>query len=270
MLSDFEARPVALAGGGLGAATLYLGEGDAGLEVVVVSTRSKPTAAQLRDAWSTRWGGRAAPVVVVASYGTKAGLCAPVGTEPRVELDLGGSEVERLCRAALQLPDRHAVHRLLSTALPEIRSEAPGLRNEGLFATYQLHYGVPARKDWKTAGERARSLLTLRHKELVKALGYQVQPLKGPASMLVTEKGAQVAVAVFLEQSEVAEVASDRFGRQSPVMYALAKADEAEVRYVVVSSASGLRLYSSIPGAGVGARGRAESFVEIQLDLLRK
>jgi hypothetical protein len=51
--------------------------------------------------------------------------------------------VERLCREALQQPDRHSAIRLLRDTLPSVETRLPGLRNEGFLATHELTSGVP-------------------------------------------------------------------------------------------------------------------------------
>ena len=77
----------------------------------------------------------------------------------------------------------------------------------------------------------------------------------------------KMAVAVFLDRSEACDIASDRFGGMTPVQYALAKADDENLDYVLVDHGSSLRIHTTA-GKGVGRRGRTETFVEIHLDLL--
>jgi len=267
MLADLEGLTITL--DGLEPAQLFLGKGDAPVEVVVATARSKPPRTAVREAWSARHGGRPAPLVLVVEHDRRCTVCAAAAGEPEVHADLEMGHVERLCRAALAQPSRHAAIRLLAAALPQIGSDAPGLRNEGLFATHELIHGVPRRADWDGARAKANPLLRLRDRDLIRALGFEARALPGPASLLVTSGGAQVAVAVFLDESEAAEIGSERFGGLSPVLYALAKADEAQVGYVIVSGGAGLRLYTTSPGAGVGQRGRTETFAEVRLDLLR-
>ena len=56
----------------------------------------------------------------------------------------------------------------------------------------------------------------------------------------------------------------------SPVSYALAQADRENLDYVVVVAGATLRLYPAKPGVGTGRRGRSETFVEVNLDLLQE
>ena len=43
-------------------------------------------------------------------------------------MDIG--QTERICREALEQPDRHAALRYLRDALPTVESDLPGIRNE--------------------------------------------------------------------------------------------------------------------------------------------
>ena len=53
----------------------------------------------------------------------------------------------------------------------------------------------------------------------------------------------------------------------TPIQYALAKADEENLDYVLVDHGSSLRIHTTA-GKGVGRRGRTDTFIEIHLDLL--
>jgi len=246
---------------------LALGQGGGALEVAVMQAARKPAQATMRAVWKARHGGRAVPLLLVALYDDKAALCGPSGEEPPVYLDRDRGQVERLCLAALAEPDRHAAARFLKSVVPEIESPLPGLRNEGLFATHELSHGVPARRDWPTAQQRAAGLLGLRGRQLLEALGYQIEELPGPASILrVGQK--KTAVAVFLDRHEATDVASARFGGVSPISYALAKADAENLPYVFVNHGPALRIYPTAAGVGTGRRGRTETFIEVHLDLL--
>jgi hypothetical protein len=246
---------------------LFLGGGQQPLEVLVAESGSRPTATDLRAAWKARVGGRATPVLLVVLHGDRAALCGPGGDPPPAFTDLDRGRVERICRAALGEPDRHAAERLLRTAIPDAEAPQAGLRNEGLFATHELTVGVRRRPDWPRALTRGRPLLLKRSRELLQALGYSIEPLPGPAVILRASK-TKIAVAVLLERQEVPEVASARFAPLSPVAYALAKADEENLPFVVVLAGSVFRLYPAKTGVGVARRGRTETFVEVNLDLL--
>ena len=267
-LADIELRPFRLADeAGLAPVGLAIGQGRGGLEVVVTQAAHRPTQQVMRSAWNARHGGRAVPLLLVAIHGDRAAICGPGGEEPPVYLDLDRGMVERLCRAALAEPDRHAASRFLRAAIPELETPLPGLRNEGLFASHELARGVPARRDWAQAQQAATPLLARRGKDLLQGLGFQIEDLPGQAAIL-RAGGNRIAVAIFLDRSEACDVASDHFGDLSPISYALDKATAENLPYVVVEYGSALRIYPTATGVGVGRRGRTETFLEVHLDLL--
>lgn len=269
-LSQVELRPLSLAGHpSLRPLGLALGSGPHALEVAVVKTDHRPNAQLMRSAWATRLGSRAVPLLLVALYDDQAALCGPTGQQPLVFADLDPAQVERLCFAALQEPDRHSALRFLQQTLPQVETPLLGLGNEGLLATHELDRGVPRRSDWSDAVTRGRSAMAQRGEALLRALGFEIRTLDGPVSVL-TARDTKVAVALFLDRSEALDVSSQRFSGLSPVAYALARADLERLPYVMVSSGTQLRLYPAQAGVGTGQRGRTETFVQVHLDLLRE
>ncbi len=242
-----------------------------GLEVTLVRASSKPRAAELRDGWSKRRAGRASPVLLVAFYPTAEGqrvsLCGPVGEPPVVHRDLEVSQAERLSEVALSEPSHHAATRFLLAAMPELESPFPGLRNVGLLATQELRAGVPDRTDWPTASHKSLALLGRRGRRLVEGLGFHIETLATNASVLTID-GRNHAVAVFCDEDEPFEAPSSRFDSTSPVSRALALADQHRVDWVILTRSSEIRLYAARPDTGVGRKGRAETFVELNLSLV--
>jgi type I restriction-modification system DNA methylase subunit len=267
-LANLELRPFSLIdAGSLETIGLAIGPGAGGLEVAVTRSERKPAQDTLRTVWRTRQGGRATPVLLVTLYRDCAALCGPGGELPPVFLDLDIGQVERICRTALAEPNRHAASRFLWSVLPEVKeSLIPGLRNQGLFATHELEKGVPQRSDWSQAQQKANHLLDKRGRDLLESLGYQITDTNQQYAVLRCGQ-TKMAVAVFLDRSEACDMASDRFGGMTPVQYALAKADDENLDYVLVDHGSSLRIHTAA-GKGVGRRGRTETFVEIHLDLL--
>ncbi len=270
-LADLDPRSLAdAAPAGIVPADLFLGAGDSPLQVAVFKGHRKPGRPELRELWTKRHRGGVAPVAIVVLWGNaRASLCTHTGVEQAELEDLEASQAERICRAALTAPDRHSALRLLAATLGQLESAVPGLRNAGLFAMHELEHGVPARPDWAKAAAAARPMLALRGRPLVERLGFKVDQLPGPASLLLAGGNRRVAVAVFLERPDQIEPAATLFDHLSPVSFALAKADEHNLDYVVVSAGTTLRIYPVKPGVGTGRRGRTETFVELDLALLR-
>ena len=265
MLDHLEALTITV---GDRPAKLFLGNGPLGLEVVEVPLGGWPRITDLRALFRGRVGRRAAPVLIIAPWGNaRAAVSGPTEHNLIEHRDLPMEQVEAVCRKALEADGRHAAIRLLHQLLPQLDTPIPGLRNGGLFAMQELEHGVPARGDWGLAVQEGRALRTLRGRTLIQGLRFTTAELPGPA-MLLLSGDRKTAVAVLLDRPEEIDSASPRFDSVSPVSYALAQADREHLDYVMVVAGATLRLYPAKPGIGTGRRGRSETFVEINLDLL--
>jgi hypothetical protein len=261
-------RPLTVARfGGLEPRALFIGQGQNALEVAVVSAAVKPATGALQAAWKARRGGRASPVLLVALNDSEAALCGPAGEDPPVRLGLNRGQAERLCRAALDQPDRHAALAFLAQALPSLETRIPGLCNEGLFALHALETDAQRRPEWHAAIGKARNVAARKERDLLHALGYRVDRLDN-LTWLLRGGERRTALAILLDPSEIPEAGTARFNNLSPVSYALAKADVEGLPWVVVLHGDRLRLYPTAVGVGVGRRGRTETYVEIQTSVL--
>ncbi|RMF03548.1 MAG: hypothetical protein D6773_07200, partial [Alphaproteobacteria bacterium] len=269
-LAQSSLRPVALERPLFAVRGLALGNGSSALEVLVCSHHSPPAKQTLRTAWKARHAGRAAPLLLVVLYQGRAALCGPTGDDPPAHTDLDPGQVERICREALDQPDRHAALRALRDSLPSIESALPGVRNEGFLATHELVAGARSLPAWDDAHHKARSLLVQRGENLLRSLGFTLERCDQTTSILrLAPAGRKAAVAVLLRQDESPDLNTDRFSGLSPVSYAMTVAERENIDYVVVSQGPKLRLYPVRQGVGVGQRGRTETFVEVHTGLLR-
>jgi hypothetical protein len=273
-LADLDARtwrPPEEAPGSITPRALFLGAGDHALEVALATAAGRPKSDDIRKLWHARQGKRPSPVLLIVGYpergDKRVSVCGPVGEQPPVIHGLEPSQVERLAAAALTEPTRHAAIRFLVAMLPEVGADLPGLRNSGLLATQELRNGVPARHDWKVACDGSRSLLPLRGRQLVERLGFGIEQLSVTSSMLTIRSGGKRAVAVFLDEGETFDEPADRFAA-TPVSHALALADREGVPWVILTRTHQIRLYAARADTGVGRKGRAETFVEVDLALL--
>ena len=116
---------------------LFIGKGANAIAVAVAQSPGAPTRTALLASWKARRGGRAAPVLLVALHPGGAALCGASGEEPPVYPKIDAGQVERLCREALDQPDRHAALRFLAQALPSLETALPGINNEGLVALHE-------------------------------------------------------------------------------------------------------------------------------------
>lgn len=201
--------------------------------------------------------------------GQSVDVCGPVGEEPEVHRGVEATQIGRICETAFEKPDRHAAQRFLREILDQVDDELVGLRNQGLLSTHELKVGVPERDDWSSAIEETEGLLEEDGQDLVEELGYEVERLTDQSYLLKdVSEGRETAVAVFLEGGESFDHAQDRFTGRSPVSYALNEADKKNLDYVIANSENTLRLYTTNPDAGFGSRGRTDTFVEVNTDLL--
>lgn len=251
---------------------LFLGEGASPLEVALASSAARPKAEDVRKMWTVRKGSRPCPVLLVVGYPhngeRRLTVCGPVGEHPTLINDLAVTQIERLAAAALAEPSRHAAVRFLVAMLPETDSDLPGLRNSGLLANQELQYGVPTRQDWTKSTETGRHLLALSGRPLIEALGFSIANLSTTSSVLTVGNGTKRAVAVFLDEKETFDDAAERFQGTSPISQALAQADREGLPWVVLTRGRQIRLYAARADTGVGRKGRAETFVEVNLALL--
>lgn len=267
-LSTEGLRPLGnLDGGPLEAVGLALGKGNTPLEIVVAHSARVPTKSDLTRTWLARRGNRATPVLLATLHDGKVSLCGPKGEKPACHLGLDAAQAERLCREALNQPDHHAAVRLLTELLPSLDSELPGISNEGLFATHELRNGAPELDGWMQAGERARGLLDRRDHALLEGLGFAIEQRDNLTSILRAGPRKR-AVAVLLRPGEAPEQELARFNQMSPVSYALSKADEENLPWVLLLQGPRLRLYPVAQDVGVGRRGRTETYVEVHTSLL--
>ena len=246
---------------------LYVGPGINGLEVAVARSAKEPTGTTMTTTWKNRKGKRASPLLLVVLHSGKASLTGPTGETPPIYKSKDAGQIERLCRDALGLPQRHAALQMLSQALPSLETNLPGLINEGFLALHELEHGAPKRGDWEAACHKARAAHSERDSDLLQALGFRVDPLDNLTSIL-RSGDRRTALAVMLRESESAETGSDRFNKLSPVSYALKKADDENLDWVVMTQGNRIRLYPTKIDKGVGRRGRAETYIECQPSVL--
>jgi hypothetical protein len=157
----------------------------------------------------------------------------------------------------------------LSNKLPQRDDDLPGVRNQGLLSTHELRAGVPERDDWDQATKNAKSAVPESSQKLVESLGYGRELLTDHSWILKDgTDGHNRAVAVFLEEGTSFDRAQEQFTGKSPVAYALNEADKKNLDYVIASRGGTLRLYTTNPEAGFGSRGKTDTYVEIDTDLL--
>ena len=247
---------------------LAIGNGASPVEVLITTSTGQPSLPSVRSAWKTRNAGRVAPLLLVVTYEDKAAFCGPVGVDPPAYVDLDPGQVERICREALEQPDRHAALRALRDSIPAVESDLAGVRNEGFLATHELRVGARERADWGEAQRRAVGLLSSRGNDLLRGLEFRVEQHDRVVSILRAGE-RKVGVAILLNRDESPELQGERFSSLSPISYALAVADRENLPCVLLQQDAKIRIYPTRVGVGVGRRGRTETYVECHTGLMR-
>ena len=242
-----------------------------GLNVVVArdTTPGPPSTSRFQRLHRWRVGYKNVPVVsAVLRHDGQWWLHGPDADGPPVG-PVADELTERLLSEALRERDGAAARSRITAFLESVARGEGGVGNHGLFATHYLRAVLPELPEWQDAKERAGDWMHLRGKSLIDALGFSIHAV-GTTAMLLTPKDAPArrrAIAVLLDDNERFEGRSARF-RVSPVALGLQVAQDHELSWLVALRGSQIRLYSALPGVGVGSRGQAETFFELDLALL--
>lgn len=257
---------------------VVVGRDDAQLALEVVVLDAGPTASTSREALGSfhaaRLGKRVSPVVVLARRGDQAWLFGP-NAQAAVVGPVPADQAQRMLQSALDEPSGLAARQRLAGMFAAIEGTRPGtetdylpgVANAGLFATHELRHGARRRADWSSACDTAEPLLRLRREALIEALGYTAQSVAAHALILLAEGVSSRAVAVLLDENESFDGDSSRFS-VSPVAYAVSIAQKYELSWVMILRGSQLRLYPARAELGVGRKGLAETYFEIDLALV--
>lgn len=264
---EIVARSLDLTVSGLKPESLFIADGNLGLEVAVLSAPIKPSRATVEEAYITRRANRASPVLIVVLSDEGAFLCGASGDNPPVLHIPDVAQAERLCRRALSFSDRNAAISFVASAAPTLETKLPGIVNEGLLSLHELTDGRKGWSGWRKATEKAQQALAKYSQDPIAALGYRSERLDNLTDLLLTQDGRRTALAVLLREGEVPENSTGRFNNTSPVSYALTRADKENLPWVLMVQEDKIRLYST-RNIGVGRRGRTETYVECQTSLL--
>jgi hypothetical protein len=234
-----------------------------GFQIAVGSAEATPSRATLKDLFTSRRGKTATQLVIAIEHD---GLVSMFGPDPQaLPITLPVDHATRQLQSVLAEPDvLAATQRIAGFRKAADSTGVAGFTNSGLFATHHITRNVPHRSDWKQLGEQAQPLLALRGRTLIEALGFKAQP--GPNGTMVLSSGGHPprAVAVLLDDSEQFDAKAPRF-QLSPVAFGLAVASKQHLPWLVVLRKDQIRLYPGRDGVGVGSKGQAETFFEIDL-----
>ncbi len=245
---------------------VYLGPdpfGLGGFQVATATAVVAPSRQVLRDLFANRKGRTQIQLVVAVAHD---GVVHLFGPDPQAQpIALPEDQAERQLQSVLAETDvLAATERFAGFRKANDSTGVAGFTNSGLFASHHITSNVPKRSDWGALGSKAAPLLSKRGKQLVEALGFGTQP--GPNGTMLLSIGGQPprAVAVLLDDSEQFDAKTQRF-QLSPVAFGLAVASRQEVPWLVVLRKDQIRLYPGRDGVGVGSKGQAETFFEVDL-----
>jgi hypothetical protein len=233
------------------------------VEVTVVAQGLALSPADLREIWSHRSHRGSRTVVVVAVAGETSTLYGPAAD--RQPLTLKNQTAERLLQRFLDEPSiLDASRELISFYDSHGTSELGGVKNKGLFASHHLRENLPQRRDWAELTKRGDSLAKLRHRELVSALGFEIDSEERNALVLKSGSAEKRVIAILLEDSEKFDASSARFP-SSPVSWGLSIAADHNVPWLIVMRKDQIRLHPGKDGVGVGQKGQVETYFELNL-----
>ena len=270
-LHDFQSRPLTPLVTGLKSKKLILGKGQHHpLEVAVLTSNNEPTVATVKDAQKKRKSHRASPVLLTVIHGeNQASLCGVSGDNPPVYKKVQLELVEKFSRTALKQPNRHRALKFCSRFLPSIEGELFGINNKGMLSSHHLIHGVKTRSDWDEAKKKSKAISSFEKEELLRKLGFSISPLDNHTYILKSQDKKR-ALAVLLNASETHEFAEQRFNQLSPITYAMNKADEENMPWVLMVQDNHIRLYSTTTESELSHTSRTETYIECQPSLLQE
>ncbi|MEY3640481.1 MAG: hypothetical protein RLZZ199_286 [Actinomycetota bacterium] len=243
--------------------------GGMALEVAVTKwTKSEsPTREALTRLHTIRLNRRANPLVLIVETPRGALVFGP-NTATAPAGPLADDQTERILQAALDEPTALAARARLSGLVQALDTTSmPGVQNSGLFASHELRVGVPQRHDWKDACARSKPLLGFKGQQLIERLGFRAGRAGAHALLLSGSGPRPEAIAVMLDEREAFDADSPRFA-VSPVAYGLRMAEQSDVPWLIMLRGTQLRLYPAKIEYGVGRKGLAETFFELDLPQL--
>ena len=129
------------------------------LEILVYEGIKQPNSQSIQKKWKDRQGNRRVPLLVVCIFNEKAYVCGPGGEKPPVYKNLDIEQIERICNGALEEPNRISASSVLSSFLPSLADNLPGIRNEGFLSTNEIKYGIKNFRDWDKACQKGKEVL---------------------------------------------------------------------------------------------------------------
>lgn len=232
-------------------------------EVCLVTRNDSVNNAKLIEIHKERAKNSTRQVTIVVSFNGKAQIYGPA--LDRQALTVPEQQAQRVLQAALQDRDFLSARRSMVGFLDSYgNSEMAGVKNKGLFASHHLRENLPQRSDWNTLKAQGAKIAKKRHNDLITALGFTVAKHEKNTQILTANGAESRVVAVLLDDAENFESPGGRFP-SSPIAWGLAVAAENNVPWLIALKKDRIRLHPGKDGVGVGQKGQAETYLELNL-----
>lgn len=233
------------------------------IEVLVFESTQTTPVPSLRDAQKWRKNNQNRSVVVVAVANGRAQIYGPAEDRQPVTTEL--NTAKRILQAALNEANPIVARNDLVQFFDSFgTAEMPGIKNKGLFASHHIRENLPKRRDWAELTAKGNQIASKRHRALVEALGFTIAGEERNTLILKSSGPENRVIAVLLDDSENFDSPSGRFP-SSPVAWGLAVAADHNVPWLIVLKKDQIRLHPGRDGVGVGQKGQAETFLELNL-----
>jgi hypothetical protein len=234
------------------------------VEILLAESQSPLTIPEIREVHTWRLNKRIATVVVAIKTATGVQLFGP--TSDREAVTVAVDTAKRVLQALLSDTNPMDARRSLISFYDTLdSSDMPGVKNKGLFASHHLRENLPSRSDWNELAAEGQRIAPKRKLELIESLGFRVKKEDRNTLILESGSGESRVLAVLLEETENFEAAGGRFFPSSPIAWGLSIAADHDIPWLIVLKKDRIRLHPGRDGVGVGQKGQAETYLELNL-----
>ena len=252
---------------------LWIGRGNAPLEVVEVSAAVDLRDPDLRRCWHRRLGGRGNLLLLFQEWEGTVAICGPDGDRPHVAR-LAPPTAELLLNETLRLgPGEAAAAYLAFLSRTTGSGGVPGLRNQYFLTTHYLTAALRRNEPqrWERWLAAARTVRGNMGPQLLRGLGFTVEPTTAD-SFRLSAGGRVTAVAHQYPPSQnldrIVRLAGPANEGVQPAAAVLSEARAAGARYAFLLAGPLLRLHPTRPEEEFEEGAATAAFLELDLRLL--
>ena len=250
---------------GVNTKSVHFGKGSSAqaIQIAIAQSDAPPSRKQLRDLFNDRKARKPITLMVTIVCGDQAYIFGP--DPDTVELRLKLATAESFLNSILDQENGVLAYNRANALRRSIETTSmPGFTNNGLFASHYIRTSINKHPKWNASSQKALALQSLRHKNLIEGLGFEISGTPAQTLLLSAKGSANRAVAVLLDRSEGFDSKSQRF-QASPVEWGLAIAKDNSAPWLIALNDAQLRLYPAKDGVGVGQKSQVETYFEIDL-----